>query len=430
MFLSIIEKNAYLLHSNNKVIGQVTFICGYYAIMPSHFLKIFLARCGDDPESDSSDEVVYLRRCVDKHSDSKDWAVSMRELFIGMIPSDDMDGRDQVIVKMPTRFNAHKDIRHLFKERSSFKEKYDGIRRFRPFVNQREPTKIAMEISEADAVFMPDFTLKWNGFGSRCGVYRTQMVNANGFCGSLMVEINSSLQKGKIIGLHSAGEGAMSFSSPVFRDDLMGLDDVVIDPLMERSAKLQSNDPFDGKFLRLEEVKPLAGSGKSTLTKSRLFDKIIENDRLPSKLHEFHKDGVKYDPAVISLARYNTVQDKIIPIVDYEVLVNSEIDFYGHNEHCYVQPTILTFEESVEGLDYAELGSVSRKTSCGYPYILNRVKPGKQDFFGSGQDFEFTSPQCLDLIREIEGDIVGIVDSNIIPEMYFVDCLKDELVSK
>lgn len=425
--LSIIDKNSYLLMMNGTTMGTVTAVCGQWFLFSAHFLATLMVRCKDDVTSSHADDILYLRRCSSKHSDVNSWAFTVRELLSNFVENEDMEERDQVLVLMPSRINAHKDIRHMFKFSDKFKERYDGVRRFSVTVDKRNADNVITTLNESQAVFVKNQVLTWKGFKSHCDVYGLRMDNVSGMCGSLYVEINSSLQAGKILGIHSAGYNDSSFCNPVFREDLDRITSFVKDPIMEEAVLYQGEDPFNGRFNIVAEVEPLRTSGKSTFKKSRIYGKVQAPLRAPARLISFTKDEEVIDPAIKSLARYNTVQNQVIPMADYAELVNSEKDFYLGVKLKQCESRVYTFEEAVCGLEDDEFSSLSRSTSCGYPYILTKVKPGKQDFFGDGAEFEFTSEKCHALRKEIDEDIAQMANG-VIPKMYFTDCLKDELL--
>lgn len=112
-------------------------------------------------------------------------------------------------------------------------------------------------------------------------------------------------------------------------------------------------------------------------------------------------------------------------------MIESEIDYFNSHSPLYVEPRVLTIVEAIKGIeDEVDFSPLSRKSSPGYPFLFERGgTSGKSLWFGTGQEYEFTSPMWFKLKQQIEEDIVSL-SKGILPFYLFVDNLKDELRSK
>jgi len=93
-------------------------------------------------------------------------------------------------------------------------------------------------------------------------------------------------------------------------------------------------------------------------------------------------------------------------------------------------PTIrlLTYEESVKGIEGDLLFQpINRLTSPGFPYVLDSRKRGHKGktFWMGSDDWDFTSPQSLELRRDVERFESDLLEDRP-HEVIWVDTLKDE----
>jgi len=70
---------------------------------------------------------------------------------------------------------------------------------------------------------------------------------------------------------------------------------------------------------------------------------------------------------------------------------------------------------------------ISRKTSPGYPWMLETKGPGKTDFFGSEGDYSFDSPLCRKLMNKVVKDLDKAAQTGLESGHIYRDFLKDEL---
>jgi hypothetical protein len=382
MYHKIFERNQYLLHEGDVRYGSILFICDRYAVMPSHFVHLWVTRCKEDPNSEYGKTELTLTRCVPTHKDTKQWSILVQEIIAGLVLNDELEQRDLCIIKFPKRFNVHLDIRNHFKARSETSPVYDAVRRFHYDKESKHDLRvITRDLSTSRAVFHKQYVLNWLGSGDRTmngGAYYMNMTNSVGYCGDAVTEMNVSRQKGKIIGLHTAGNIPLmkSFCSPIYKEDFKCISYAVVDPLVEQSVSVQfgaNPDPLNHKFVRLGLTEKLTKASKTSFQRSRFFGRVSEVITAPARILPFYKEGVLVDPEIKALERYNKVQNVVVPIDVMNSLVASEIDWYKRTMRLFVQDRVLTFEEAIMGIEgETNIGSISRKTSPGYPYVLDR----------------------------------------------------------
>ena len=88
--------------------------------------------------------------------------------------------------------------------------------------------------------------------------------------------------------------------------------------------------------------------------------------------------------------------------------------------------SVYTFEEAVSGIDEESfVNSVKRKSSPGYPFVLENEWNSKEKIFGKGPEFDTSSEQAVLLRHQVE-EIVSAARSGVRQRHVFVDTLKDE----
>lgn len=90
---------------------------------------------------------------------------------------------------------------------------------------------------------------------------------------------------------------------------------------------------------------------------------------------------------------------------------------------------VLTFEEAILGWSDGVLGPLSRRTSPGFPMVIDKeimAAGGRKYFFGKGDTYDLTRPQCVTLKADCLA-LLAQINRGDIPHQYNVVFMKDEL---
>jgi hypothetical protein len=142
----------------------------------------------------------------------------------------------------------------------------------------------------------------------------------------------------------------------------------------------------------------------------------------PAHLRPVMVDGVMRYPMVEGLKNYQT------PVVHFEldnmaVFVDLATQpFRRASMHDF--RGLLTFEEAVTTREGLKLKPINRKTSAGFPFSLD-VTGGKKEFFGSSEEYAFTSEKCVALRARVE-HIIAKAKCGVRLAHICTDFLKDE----
>jgi hypothetical protein len=427
---SLFGRNLYYIVGDEfKFCNYALFVCDRWAILPLHWLTVQKKLIEESPDYGES---RFEFRMVSNPGNRKGFFVSVNYLVQNYVRDDNLTAKDVGLIKFPEDMRIHKDIREHFPCDGDLKQTYDYVRRFSYTLTRSKGVVESIRettVSRADRI---ENQLCVNAETSNYyTTYSLRMHNDKGMCGMPYVIMNPKLQKGKILGIHLAGAGNISFCNPIYReyfDSFIGTPD--IDPLEEKAAEFQSNDVHKAMFYELGLSEKVNTTVKSDLRKSCLFETISDAITIPARLVPFRMDGQLVDPEVLSLERFNRKQNFQIDKFVLDECIKSEIDWYNGTNVSYSERVVYSIEDAVLGSpDDIFFKSITRKTSPGYPYVLTRKGKGRFEIFGDQPEFNLTTPKFLELQEEIKTDIANMVNSHIVPEIYFIDCLKDETVS-
>jgi hypothetical protein len=198
--------------------------------------------------------------------------------------------------------------------------------------------------------------------------------------------------------------------------------------------------PFDNNF-QVVDIVPSAGFARDTkIIPSLMYEAYGKSISGPANMHYKSvevTDGqnttiVKYDPFTLAMRPYahNSL------LLEEDILVACAWSYY--EQMCRAYPKfpvdlrrVFTFEEAVVGIPGCNwFKSIKRSSSPGYPWVLMTKQfgnkyPGKTWWFGHGPDWDFSSPQCLELRARVELIIENAKKGIRMPH-YYLAALKDE----
>ncbi|QKK13171.1 hypothetical protein 1 [Kummerowia striata dicistrovirus] len=259
--------------------------------------------------------------------------------------------------------------------------------------------------------------------------------SADGWCGSLVSLRDSHITEGKIIGLHVAGSlvGGKGYCSSVCKESILEcLKTYKGSEFKVAPVKFQCNNrgiidpPIPGNFIHGYRSELFCcGVKESKLRRTPLYQAWGPSSMAPAKLKSFRTDDGVINPMNKALKHYSgpivTVDQQRLDSVarDYLQLLLKQTSKKERN--------IFDFETAVQGLPAEQFcDGLDRSKSAGFPYSqMKGYRNGKKDFFGSVDDYKFTSEQCRELKSEVQ-NIIDCARQGERLEHIFTDFLKDE----
>jgi hypothetical protein len=421
----IYKKNVYTLHQNkeSKRMGCVTFIGGHDAFFPRHFAENILTMIEDDilPENCT----VVLR------------AASNPTLFfeiawkdIQLFFSDDWGREDIVFARFPNVLPQAPNIRkYIMEESEVITQKFSG-----KMLSVDEHGTLIVPFTE----MFPMSDLPYTNYVNPHG-YHYVAGTKKGSCGNLIFVANPLTGSQKLIGQHVSGreEDGHGFASRICKAHVDHFDEFM---LSVGGHQIVEHGAFDFNFtdqsIQPESFKTLFKDRKSrppmdsAIVPSPLNNSYSKPKCAPAALRGFwSSDGEFIDPWLSAREKYA----KPTHYMNQQVLDLCAAS-YGSNiisksvDDAPWSKKIFTFEEAVRGVPgVPNCTGIPRNTSAGYPYALD-VPPGfhfKQHFFGSGDEYEFTSSHCAKLKTRVEEIVLEASKGNRLKHVY-MDFLKDE----
>nr|UNI73823.1 MAG: RNA-dependent RNA polymerase [brine shrimp dicistrovirus 1] len=439
-------------------LGNATFVTGWSFVMPKHFLNtMFVKGLASDSiiyfSQDGLEDVIKVpvSHLFTRGEDDFELSDNVAQMYFKS-----GEERDCVMVnlhgKMCTphktllphfvriadqgKLNACSGMLATFHVSNKGTSKEALVRSYN-WLNNIRPTNRVIEIyypsdvSEDDSYFQRD-----------CYEYNAPTVG--GDCGSLVAVFNNYLER-KIIGMHIAGseKDEHGFAVPITQEALQdAIDSLKSKNEMHITAHFAFENPSmclseteaelpEGKFISLGKSNLKVGQAvKTSLQKSRIYGLLSKPITAPAILKPTIINGERVDPLMRGLKKCG---------VDTDVFSDDEVNSasfdvqqrvltqYNMNLDKSKYQRILSYEEAIKGTgDDKFMCAVNRTTSPGFPYCTYpKSAPGKQQWMGSNNDFDFTSESALQLRKDVE-QLENNCANGIIKDVVFVDTLKDE----
>lgn len=255
-----------------------------------------------------------------------------------------------------------------------------------------------------------------------------------GDCGSLLAIFDPRTKSAKIIGMHTAGKGRRGMSCRVDRDmveyalEQLGESDW-IEEVEDESKPYEIEDVELQGFTAIEKGEKVHFSGFSKIVPSPLNDTYLPPEMLPALMRKVTIEGKVVDPwinARVNYAQSSYAMDTIRLKQCTESYI-SEVFKNSLNDAPW-KPKIFSFEEAVAGVPGIEnMEGIPRGTSAGWPLCLKVPKghKGKTHFFGTNEEYEFTSTHCIELKKHVQYIILEASRGRRLKHVY-LDFLKDE----
>lgn len=444
---NMVYRNTWKLHCVNGPIGQILFIEEQVAVCPLHFFadvkrlqkahgdmyKLTLQHCG-------STSIVHIT--VKQFLD-------MRTI--------EFEGQDIAFFRFPRASNmvTPRSITKKFIPEESYHIAVRAQGQVRLDICRLNPIKDGFDKVQ-NVVRTEGYTTETDQMvgTKRCNtLLRYQGSTQKGDCGApfMIADERHHLKGAFILGIHIAGSSGVvrqfGYTNPITRDmvnhalgelkvsitdrffqDMEDKGFPVNMDIAEPESGLVEAGLVAGSFSLIGEIAQAANMPcKSKIKFTELKRQQVFGDcgTKPAHLRAVEVDGVLKHPMVEAVRPYQT------PLVWREhnnlSLVVSVATAPFRKASLSHTRAILTFEEAAQGPELLKLKAINRSTSSGFPYIFD-VRNGKKDFFGYGDEFEYTSAPCLDLKARVEYVIESAKRGERLAHVCF-DFLKDEVRS-
>jgi len=254
----------------------------------------------------------------------------------------------------------------------------------------------------------------------------------SGECGRLLIA-NSSVIRGKVVGMHVSGCDKQNFAQAVPREQV--LEALAMFPASALcSMSLPSTDMdadvphIQSGFIHVGKLKEnIPQSSRTTLRPSKLYGKIIDAQTRPALLRPKEINGELWDPLEEGAKKAGKTCGYVDPVL--LDVATRDVILRLRERHVEEAPEVkvLDYETAIRGIPGSDLFQpINRTTSPGYPYILHKPAVGKGKTPWMGHDeYDFTSESALDLMHGVD-DLIDACDKEEYREVYWIDTLKDE----
>jgi hypothetical protein len=424
VLFKIYKRNVYTLsqnHSSEKM-GTITFIGGHDAFMPRHFAENLLTKIEEGILT--KDTTVILRA-----ASTPVLTYEVRVLDIQFFFPDEWEDMDICFATFPNIIPQAPDIRKFVMEDSEvITQKFSG-----KLVQVDNVGTLHVPFTEMHPMSDLDYTNYSNPHG-----YWYPIPTKQGDCGGLIFVSNPLTGVHKLIGMHVAGstKSGTGYGIRLTKSMIDEFDEWrSTDDYHDISEEGAFDDEYTKDNVEPQSFKTLYKSEmanpptKTTIIPSPLQDVVREHKFKPAHLRKFESQGKTIDPWFLARSKYA----KSAVFIDQQVL-NMCSNSYGSmisnksKDDAPWTKKVFSFEEAVRGVPgIPNCEGVPRNTSAGYPYCLDVPvgHRGKSHFFGSSDEYEFTSDHCKKLKARVE-EIISKAKKGIRLKHIYFDFLKDE----
>lgn len=412
----VMKRSVYRIFSSENKESSVyaTFVKGRACIVPAHFFHAIQSFIDDKVCSENP--IIIFERCS---TPLISFEVRFEDLEVFDLREEGEPENDLFVCLVPKVIPSHPDITEYFKPVN------DDISRSRFEAMLAKP-------DGKDILFMctqayPSGSVSYHPFEVGRS-FKYDLPTRTGDCGSLLFSVGPTAGRAVIVGMHIAGNGKnVGISTRLDYEMIKAI------PLLCDAPTVLLDDVDDvefqmgDNFLVAEEALPLPLPSKNMVVKSKLYGKFNEPKCAPSMLREMDLgDGVK-DPWQFARSKYSRPQKSIdLNLLEVVACGVSQSILYSKKFDDPWDARLYSFEEAVRGIpgvNFAE--GIPRNTSSGYPFSLGIKLKGKKDWFGSDNEYDFSSSKCLDLKSSIHNSIVEL-EKGFRMKVIYADYLKDE----
>lgn len=467
LVLDVLQKNTYCLYYERMVKGELkrfrlgnsTFLRGWVCMMPYHFIETLYARkvapstniYFSQPNCDDV-IVVPVSHLIAPNAEQVELTNACTRIHYK-----DETPRDCVLVNLHRRMcHPHRDILKHFVRKSdqgSLRGTFQGtLATFHQSANELcrayQWLQAIRPLDQEITIYHDDTDMF--DYVSECytqrDCYEYNAPTQTGDCGSIVGLYNKRMER-KLIGMHIAGNVSEchGYACPLTQEAIVdGLNRLEkLDPVNNITVQCCFEPPSDikdtttgetpeGKFCAIGKGSIRVGQAvKSTLLKSCIYGMLSKPITKPALLTRTKlPNGEIVDPLMMGLKKCGVDT----AVLDAEVVESAALDvkqvvLTQYNSMLDVDKyrRFLTYEEAIQGTgDDDFMKGITRQTSPGYRYSqMPRKLPGKQDWMGSGEHYDFSSQRAKELRKDVQ-ELIENCANGIIKDVVFVDTLKDE----
>jgi hypothetical protein len=434
--------NTFSMECFGNKFGFLTFVEDRYAIFPAHF--IFLM--GQHYEKASEmDKLTMKVTCKSLVSSNANFEILVVDFFSRCVQH---ETKDLAVVHFGNHTTAKKSILNRI---ASVKDK-PAMRGVIVIPEQQNDDKLSW-VTNLNFKYKSGSHIDFGPHILETAYLVTyhDVKTTSGDCGSLLFSVAPPRNERPIMGFHiGAGKNAA--------DGGIGLLLVVEDYLRLKESIVRNHEIFEIEEEKIDlpeseeetvlgvfqagwkSPKAYRGCDKTSIRKSPVHGDWGESTYAPARLRSFYgEDGEIIDPFEKAVLGYSAPK---IPIL--EMLVAKGADSLGSWLHSQ-SPVLCPYKQNVVNgdrdslvfeFDEAILGvegdgfykSISRKSSPGYPHILENLPHGKAAWFGTGQDFDLTTQKAQRLKAKVY-ESINKARKGVRCLWVYADNLKDERVT-
>lgn len=408
-----------ITHDGEKNIGTVCALKGRRIIINAHYVKSigYLARVYDDME------LMFMQheQTSGHKMDVLDFVHSLEPVKRGEVKTEFFIG------DLPKTCGLAPDITNHLVTPEEISKLSKGMR-VTLITYQRNGDQYSQVVRDGTYVECTVVSLQDNFNPNEYHEYpqsiRCALSSEKGDCGSPLLVAHDSFQH-KIIGFHFGGQVGYALSSIItLRDIEAGVKKEMCsaEPILIEAEGDMTDFPLrNGSFRSIGVIKnPVTQPCKTSLRPSSVFECLGPTTVGPAYLApHLQPDG----PMIRGLQKYAQAPK----VLRRDIVLTAVMDY---KQILFAQPSmdderrVLTYEESCAGIPGNQyFPPLKRSKSAGWP-LMCEAKKGKTDWLGDGEwDFvSVKSKQLRAMVHKMEEQC----RNNIVPEVYFVDTLKDE----
>lgn len=397
--------------------GMVTFVKGRIAILPNHFRVLLVADLtrGEFKPSDKLHFTQVTTRSV--------ITVTVAD-FVNLInvahPEDDV-----VFVEFPRQVVQHPDITSFFLQSSALNEDRDYAVRL--VVARGDSNFIKISYAPDAKIVLGKKVSCEAGNYTMVRSFEYGAITSAGDCGALLTLVDPTSRGAKILGIHVAGitRSNTGLSNCLSREDIVK----GISFFAQPAPVAQSGSKIAALGYEVIQVldKPVGTPTHTKIIPSKLIGEFGPVLTRPAFLGPFTRNDEYIDPNMIAVAKYAGPLPELDPD-QYAIAGQHYFSHVANNSTKNFPPRIFSNEEAVLGIPGVPFcDAMPRNTSPGYPYTLNPTPGfgGKTRFFGLGQEFDLTRPECVQLFKDCD-EVIELAKKGVRSDHIFQDVLKDE----
>lgn len=417
--------------SDNVGLGTLIVVKGRVALMPRHYTDMVEAFVEQNPTT--CGENLIIKQVFSGTEFKVPYSSVLQAVGTKYSQANDL-----CAFMLPVTVPPHKDVTNCFVQESFLNRSLDlDVMLVLPRKNGT--TRVCVMAN--NVVNKPIKSAIVNPW-TVCRALEYQAGTISGDCGAPAILLNKSIGPGKVISIHVAGHNdarGSGYGAIITREKLIELIEDVDHVLCKTASHgsppdMEGTTPiaqsgFQGQFLGLMKLpKPVNRAMKTAIIPTKLKDCWGPARTKPVFLRPYMRDGEEVNPVHVAISKYGSKLGEV-DMIKMELCISSYFSNLSKLRKPHTPPfEMLSFEDAVQGIVGVEhFEAIPRQTSAGFPYVLD-PKPGfsgKQYYFGKGETYDLTSPQCIALKERVHRILDDAANGKRSLHVY-VDCLKDE----